>query len=317
MMRSDNTRSKLIALRITAISSRVTEVRRLDTTPAHITVPNRIAQIARKLEPLFNVGFVLLSLNTTVLVFLLEVNIKRCEEEGLASLPAVWTREYKNHRYLYIRGRASMFLYKKTVVVMLVVLTSLAVLTGGTFVYSTSASTRMAATYTVSSGVISMRMNVTLWSALYEDVSSPMYCEVVLLFPEGPMNLTVSRVAVDLMATDEFGTLGSILASVSVTYSPPLRFVSVQEVPLSEDMLIEPAGSSLRSCLACYVDMQAENSTGSYALSGGPIGVPAVPVIGWVLQPTLWIGLTGTTYALMALLMIRERKRESGKQSVT
>jgi hypothetical protein len=210
-----------------------------------------------------------------------------------------------------------MFLYKKTVVVMLVVLTSLAVLTGGTFVYSTSASTRMAATYTVSSGVISMRMNVTLWSALYEDVSSPMYCEVVLLFPEGPMNLTVSRVAVDLMATDEFGTLGSILASVSVTYYPPLRFVSVQEVPLSEDMLIEPAGSSLRSCLACYVDMEAENSTGSYALSGGPIGVPAVPVIGWVLQPTLWIGLTGTTYALMALLMIRERKSESGKQSVT
>jgi len=222
-----------------------------------------------------------------------------------------------NHRFIDRRGHLSVLRYKKLIVGVLVLLTSMAVLTSGTFVYNTSTSARLTATYTVPSGVISMRVNITLWSALYEGFSSPMSCDVILLFPEGPMNVTVSLVEIDLTATDEYGNPGSSLASTSVIYSPSLGFVNVREVILHEGMLIKAAGSSQRSSLACYVDMQAENSTGSYELVGGPTGVQAVPVIGWVAQPILWIGLTCTSYALTALFLIREGKRASGKQSLT
>ncbi len=172
------------------------------------------------------------------------------------------------------------------VAVILTAVTLIALLTGAVFVRDTSARTHFVASQTYSDGVIQVSVIVTLPQALYEGVSSPSEWEIQVLFPQGPMNVTIDSVELDLYAMT--GVSASVLDSLRIVFSPYLTFENTQGITLQQEMLIRPTGFGSRTTMASYLDLEATNSTGAYGLIGGPTGIESVPVMGLLLHPVVW-----------------------------
>jgi len=189
--------------------------------------------------------------------------------------------------------------------VFLAATTIMALLTSMVFVQGTSSTTHLVASQAYNDDVIEVRVIITLPQTLYEEVSSPSECEILLSFPEGPMNVTVESVEIALYA--ESGRSVSELYSFRTAFSPHLAFENVQDVILQQEMSIRPRGSSVSTQMACYLDMEVENSTGAYGLLGGPTGIESVPVTGWLLHPVVWVVLSVASWSVFALILAWKR----------